>query len=515
MVGGFLPASSSSSHAAGDPSRWSGTPRVVGPSWTHLPVLTIGLLGVQIFWSVEMSYASPYLLSLGLSTSHVALVFLAGPLSGLVVQPLVGAYADTSTSKWGRRRPYILFGSTVCATGMLLLGYTRAVAGVIFERDGSAHGVLTIVLAVVAIFLIDFAINALMAVDRALLVDTLPAERQAAGNACAALMQNIGSVVGFFVGNLDLRTLLPFLHADSELQALSVLVSLLLLACHGLTAAFVRERVLLKTLGTPKPSLRHELREIYTHARALPSVIRQICFIQFFAWLGWFPVLFYTTMYITDIYYRTTDLSSAAIPNTASSPALSPVEGNIVANGTTEYPPARLLARAVAPPLALAVRRAIVPALRAAAVGSPLNATAPTAASNGVIAGPTTDADAPTRLGARAQLISAVLALGANALLPLIIPKSDTDAASRRALRNSRLVGRVDLESVGLSPIDAPGIGHSLANGASNPFSRNKSGLWSSLKRVGKGVGKRLEVPLPMLWAASHLVFAGCMVGSL
>ncbi|KAJ6476134.1 hypothetical protein C8R45DRAFT_1102422 [Mycena sanguinolenta] len=44
------------------------------------PVLTIDLLGAQIFWSVEMSYTSPYLLSLGLSTSHVALVFLAGPL---------------------------------------------------------------------------------------------------------------------------------------------------------------------------------------------------------------------------------------------------------------------------------------------------------------------------------------------------------------------------------------------------------------------------------------------------
>ncbi|KAF7366294.1 hypothetical protein MSAN_00885600 [Mycena sanguinolenta] len=47
MAGGFLPASSSSSHL-GDASRRSGTPRVVGPSWTHLPVLTIGLVGVVV-----------------------------------------------------------------------------------------------------------------------------------------------------------------------------------------------------------------------------------------------------------------------------------------------------------------------------------------------------------------------------------------------------------------------------------------------------------------------------------
>ncbi|KAJ6476131.1 hypothetical protein C8R45DRAFT_1158586, partial [Mycena sanguinolenta] len=327
MVAGFLPSLGPASSSA-DASRWSGTARVVGPAWTHLPVLTIGLLGVRVFWSVGMSYASPYLLSLGLSTSHVALVFLAGPLSGLVVQPLVGTYANTNTSKWGRRRPYILFGCVLCVTGMLLLGYTHAVAGVVFEKGGHAHSVLTIVFAVIVIFMIDFAINAVQAVNRALLVDTLPPEKRAAGSACGALMLNTGSVVGFFFyvraqllsarhmiicfsvcsGNLDLRSLLPFLNADSELQALSVLVSLLLLGCHGLTAVLVRERVLLKTHGcvAPKPSLRHELRDIYNHARALPNVIRQIVSaFHPFAWLGWFPVLFYTTMYITDIYYRT------------------------------------------------------------------------------------------------------------------------------------------------------------------------------------------------------------------
>ncbi|KAJ7841911.1 major facilitator superfamily domain-containing protein [Mycena olivaceomarginata] len=276
MTGGFGPSLS----AAPADARWSGTARVVGPRWAHLPTLTIGLLGVQIFWSVEMSYASPYLLSLGLTTSHVALVFLAGPLSGLLVQPLVGAYADTNTSRWGRRRPYILGGCVLCVGGMLLLGYTREVAGWVLERGGHAHGVLTVWLAVLAIFVIDFSINAVQAVDRALLVDTLPPAQQAAGNACAALMLGGGSVVGFFIGNLPLRTLLPFLRADSELQALSVLVSSLLLGCHAFTAALVKERVLLGGVG---PSLRHELREIYTHARALPRVIRQICFIQFFS----------------------------------------------------------------------------------------------------------------------------------------------------------------------------------------------------------------------------------------
>ncbi|KAJ7253158.1 hypothetical protein C8J57DRAFT_1076929 [Mycena rebaudengoi] len=257
MTGGFGPLASS----APDGSRWKGHARVLGPSYTHLPTLTIGLLGVQIFWSVEMAYASPYLLSLGLSSSHVALVFLAGPLSGLVVQPLIGALADSSTSRWGRRRPYMLGGCLVCVAGMLLLGYTRAVAATVTTWGSPANDRLTVALAVLSIFIIDFAVNAVQATDRALLVNTLPPSAQAAGNACAALMLGTGSVVGFFVcvsyppsnaartnprssTTLPLPTLLPFLHAAWSLEALAPLVSFLLIGCHLITALLVRERVL-------------------------------------------------------------------------------------------------------------------------------------------------------------------------------------------------------------------------------------------------------------------------------
>lgn len=216
MTGGF--AALPSSPNASSSSRFIGTARVLGPPLTHLPTLTISLLGVQIFWSVEMSYASPYLISLGLTSSTVTLVFLAGPLSGLIVQPLVGALADASTSRFGRRRPFILLGCVLCVLGMLLLGYTRAVAGVFTTAGGAAHGRLTVALAVLSIFVLDFSINAgaprscleylaimliqlraVQAVDRALLVDTLPPAQQAAGNAWAASMLGAGSVVGFFV----------------------------------------------------------------------------------------------------------------------------------------------------------------------------------------------------------------------------------------------------------------------------------------------------------------------------
>lgn len=142
--------------------------RILGPQWLKLPLLTLGFLGVQVLWSVEMSYgtwsrfyqrstshlflASPYLLSLGLSKSLMAIVFLAGPLSGLIVQPLIGMHkqlesfldaqrfagilADNSKSRFGRRRPYMIGGALVCASATLLLGYTRPISGM-FAQDQS------------------------------------------------------------------------------------------------------------------------------------------------------------------------------------------------------------------------------------------------------------------------------------------------------------------------------------------------------------------------------------------
>lgn len=98
------------------------------------------------------------------------------------------------------------------------------------------------------------------AVDRALLVDTLPSSSQPAGNAWAARMLGVGSVVGFYVyvstsswswsaqtryyrGNVNLPRFLPFL-GKSQLQGLSVVVSVLLPAGHLITAGLVKERIL-------------------------------------------------------------------------------------------------------------------------------------------------------------------------------------------------------------------------------------------------------------------------------
>ena len=72
---------------------------------------------------------TPYLLQLGLTKSRTSLVWIAGPLSGLIMQPVVGVLADNSRSKWGRRRPFMIGGSLVVGLCLIVLGWTKEIVG--------------------------------------------------------------------------------------------------------------------------------------------------------------------------------------------------------------------------------------------------------------------------------------------------------------------------------------------------------------------------------------------------
>ncbi|KAL1608243.1 hypothetical protein SLS60_003182 [Paraconiothyrium brasiliense] len=83
-------------------AQWAGTPSIRGSSESiKMALLTLSLVGLQVTWNVEMTYCTPYLLELGLTKSKISLVWVAGPLSGLIMQPIVGVVADRSKSRWG------------------------------------------------------------------------------------------------------------------------------------------------------------------------------------------------------------------------------------------------------------------------------------------------------------------------------------------------------------------------------------------------------------------------------
>lgn len=78
---------------------------------------------------------TPYLLQLGLTKSRTSLVWIAGPLSGLIMQPVVGVLADSSKSKWGRRRPFMIGGSLIVGACLVILGWTAEIVGLLVAEE--------------------------------------------------------------------------------------------------------------------------------------------------------------------------------------------------------------------------------------------------------------------------------------------------------------------------------------------------------------------------------------------
>jgi solute carrier family 45 protein 1/2/4 len=149
----------------------------------YLILLTISIGGLQIAWSVELSNGSPYLLSLGLSKSLMALVWIAGPLSGTLVQPYVGMLSDNCRVRWGKRKPFMIGGAAATICSLLMLAWTREIVGGIlglFGADPTSNGVkvTVIVVAVLWVYILDFAINTVQAAIRAFIVDCAPPHQQ-------------------------------------------------------------------------------------------------------------------------------------------------------------------------------------------------------------------------------------------------------------------------------------------------------------------------------------------------
>lgn len=130
----------------------------------YLILLTISVGGLQIVWSVEISNGSPFLLSLGMSKALVAFVWLAGPLTGVLVQPYIGIVSDRCRIPWGKRRPFMLAGTVGTIASSLLLSYAKDIVWVLGpwaneqKYEGAWKGV-TIGFATVMMWCLDFSIN--------------------------------------------------------------------------------------------------------------------------------------------------------------------------------------------------------------------------------------------------------------------------------------------------------------------------------------------------------------------
>ena len=113
-----------------------GEPALVGRLQTVL-LASAGLFGVQVVWGLQNISTSRIFQTLGADVAELPILWIAAPLTGLLVQPVVGHFSDRSRSRFGRRRPFIAIGALLTSLGMLALGFAQTLAAAVVGLMGA------------------------------------------------------------------------------------------------------------------------------------------------------------------------------------------------------------------------------------------------------------------------------------------------------------------------------------------------------------------------------------------
>ncbi len=199
-------------------------------------------------------------------------------------------------------------GAVATILSLLALAWAKEiVAGVfgIFGIASDSHAVakVAIVFAVLMIYVLDFAVNVIQAAIRAFIVDNAPAHQQDTANAWASRISGVGNIIGYLFGYVDLPRYFWF-FGNTQFKVLCVIASFAMSSTLAVSVFSIRERDP-RLEGEPAEQESGVLaffRGLFRSMRKLPPQIRKVCEVQFFAWIGWFPFLFYITTYVGEIY---------------------------------------------------------------------------------------------------------------------------------------------------------------------------------------------------------------------
>lgn len=155
----------------------------------------------------------------------------------------------------------------------------------------------------------DFSLNVVTVAARCLVVDTLPSDQQARGNAYFSRISGLGSLVIYSISDLDLPSL--FHTSLSQLKLISLSVILVFAGTQSITCYMVPETrtptstIPLRRDSDTSPSLSQAFVGLYQTWTGLGnSLIKPICWIQFWSSIGWFPILFYSSTWVGEIWSR-------------------------------------------------------------------------------------------------------------------------------------------------------------------------------------------------------------------
>jgi maltose/moltooligosaccharide transporter len=268
--------------------------------------ISFGFLGVQIGYSLQNANTSRILSALDADPHHLSLFWLAAPLAGLIVQPIVGLSSDKTWTKLGRRIPFILGGAIVSAGAMFFMPNSEHFAALLAP----------LIFGATMLLLMDTSFNVTMQPFRALVSDMVPDSQRNKGYSIQSFLINAGAVVG---------SLLPFILtslgvANEPAEGQKVAPTVVWSFYFG--GAVLLLSVLWTSFRTKEyPPAEYAKYNNITEEKEekqgfmqllvnIPSAMWQLAVTQFFSWFSLFLMWVYTTQGIAQHIWGVTDPKS-------------------------------------------------------------------------------------------------------------------------------------------------------------------------------------------------------------
>src|ERR1700758_4732193 len=248
--------------------------------------MSFGFLGIQFGWGLQMANMSPIYEYLGARADQLAYLWLAAPITGLLVQPIIGHASDRTWGRLGRRRPYFLTGAILSSIALILMPRSSAL--------WMAAGLL---------WILDASINISMEPFRAFVADLLPEQQRTRGFAMQSLFIGLGAVVasalpwvltnwfrvsgGVHGGAIPFTVRLSFyIGAAAFLGAVSWTIFT--------TREYPPENLeQFQQMKSREGSVTSSVGEILKSIAAMPPTMRQLAWVQICTWLAFFCMWLY------------------------------------------------------------------------------------------------------------------------------------------------------------------------------------------------------------------------------
>jgi maltose/moltooligosaccharide transporter len=248
--------------------------------------MSFGFFGIQFGWGLQMANMSAIYQYLGAQESDIAVLWLAAPLTGLLVQPLIGYASDRTWGKLGRRRPYFLVGAILASLALIVMPNSSTV--------WMAAGLL---------WVLDASINITMEPFRAFVGDLLPKEQRKSGFAMQSLLIGLGAVLSsalpyvltnwFHVTSSAGQSAIPR-TVQLSFYIGSVVFLLAVLYTISSTKEYPPEDLAaFQKMKQESSGAGQAFREIVSGIGSMPKPMRRLAIVQFFTWLALFCMWIY------------------------------------------------------------------------------------------------------------------------------------------------------------------------------------------------------------------------------